>query len=417
MRRKLKGLALAAATACGHAFAVQMGASDPGPWLIFDVAKSVYATENQGGNFVVEIKHGDKREIVHRVLWGSEAGVWLPQGVNLRDYAGERVKVRLQTIAAYYFSASCFLFWGRPRIVAGPLDGPSPPTLVADLTENFRLGKDCRRYVHDAENSGPLKTDQYDFTGGYGDHGQAGPHAQPALFCHPFCYGSHSWAGYEFEVTLPRRPSSPPQPSPTLRPPSPTRDYRGADPAVLWWEEQVYKAHEGGAARVDPDTMRLQVRMPDTQQGFGYAFAGLELIGRTALDLQVELESYEPWAAYGEMADNRFVGVVLDYHTARGYTRRVWLHHSPIKPEHPERRCERRAPTWHMHLTRLRRVQEVNWEQLHRDLPPGRRLHLDLERWAPPEWDGRCWFGIGIQDAGSGRTFEAKVLEGKSPAR
>ena len=120
------------------------------------------------------------------------------------------------------------------------------------------------------------------------------------------------------------------------------------------------------------------------------------------------------------MADNRFAGIVLDYHTPNGYSRRVWLHLAVMKPEHPERRCERRAPTWQMDLSRPNRVLEANWEQLHDDLPPGsppgqqpgaQVVGLDLHKWAPEDWDGRLWFGAGLQDAGSGRRLVVTVLD------
>ena len=390
-------------------FAAPAKSSDPGPWLIFDVAKSVYATENQGGNFVVEIRHGGEREIVYRTVWGAEAGVWLPQAVNLGRFAGQKVQVRLQTIAAYAFSAACFLVWGRPRIVTGALDAPTPPTLVTDLTENFRLGKDCRRYVFDAEKSGPLKTAEYDFTGGYFDCGQAGPWSEPALFGHPFCFGFHSWAGYEFDVTLPPRPTV--EPVRANETPAPTRVDLGREIPILTWEQQVYRGAEGGQARFAPALMRLETRMPRHDQGLGYAFVGFETTGCDTLWIRPECDQYAPWAGYGEMDQNRFVGVVLDYHTPQGYARRVWLHYPPVRPEHPERRCERRAPTWHMDLARPRRVLEVNWEQQHDNLPPGQIVGLDLAKWAPPDWDGRMWFGTGIQDAGSQRTFAVTVLD------
>jgi hypothetical protein len=189
--------------------------------------------------------------------------------------------------------------------------------------------------------------------------------------------------------------------------------------------------------------------MPHTPQGFGYAFAGLETRivpmrqGCETLRLRSEYDDYQAWAGYGEMEDDRFVGVVVDYHTAAGYGRRVWLHYpwrrdgALAKPAHPERRCERRAPTWHMDLSRPSRVREANWEQLHTDLPLGtpvvaagrqagsadsppqpaglsrfaQTVGLDLRQWAPPDWDGRFWFGIGLQDAGSDRTFAAAILD------
>jgi hypothetical protein len=309
--------------------------------------------------------------------------------------------------------------------VLGPLDGPTPPALTADLTEAFREGRNCRRYVLDAEASGPLKTDQYDFTGGYYADGQAGPWAEPALFGHPFCYGFQGWAGYEFVVTLPARPDAGPGPaSPPPPSPAPAPVDIGRRIPIFSWAQQVYRGAPDGHARVDPSALRLEVRMPRTQAGFGYAFAGFETRGCRSLWLRAEFDRYEPWTGYGEMTDNRFVGVVLDYHTAAGYARRVWLHLPALRPAHPERRCERRAPTWHLDLARPRRVPEVNWEQVHADLPPGsppkesaggppdaQVIGLDLKRWSPPDWDGRLWFGIGIQDAGSQRGFAVTLLD------
>lgn len=423
LRWEVAAVVLAGLGACARAPGAS--ASDPGPWLIFDIANSVYTT-NPGGNFVVEVKCAAQREIVYRAVWGAQQGVWLPQAVNLRAYSGQSVKLRLQTIAAYAYSNACFLQWGRPRVVVGPLDGSAPQELVADLAERFRLGEDCRRYIHDAEASGPLKTDEYDFTGGYMDCGQAAPWAEPALFGHPFCYGYHSWAGYEFDVTLPPRP-------PVARAlGEPARAAVGAeDPdgpiQVYTWEQQVYRGDEGGFAAFDPAAMRLETVMPRTEAGLGYAFAGFETGDQTTLWLALETDDYVPWGqAYGEMGDNRFAGVVLDYHTPHGYSRRVWLHLASMKPQHPERRCERRAPTWHMDLARPNRCLEVNWEQLHDDLPPGsppvasgdgrygpgraQTVGLDLRRWAPADWDGRLWFGAGLQDAGSGRRLSVTVL-------
>jgi hypothetical protein len=408
--------ALACLGACLRAPAAP--ASDPGPWLIFDVANSVYTT-NPGGNFVVEVKSAGQREIVYRAVWGAQQGVWLPQAVNLRAYAGQSVKLRLQTIAAYCYSNACFLQWGRPRVVLGPLDAATPPQLLADLTEAFRLGRDCRRYILDAEASGPLKTADYDFTGGYFDGGQAGPWSEPALFGHPFCFGFHGWAGYEFDVTLPPRPDTPP-PAAAAAPPPPFED-RGAAIPVFTWEQQVYRGAEGGFAAFDPAAMRLETVMPRTEAGLGYAFAGFETRDCDTLWLALETDRYERWAqAYGEMGDNGFAGVVLDYHTPRGYSRRVWLHLPAMKPAHPELRCERRAPTWHMDLSRPSRILEANWEQRHADLPPGsppgeepatRIVGLDLRQWAPEGWDGRFWLGVGLQDAGSGRRLSATILD------
>lgn len=395
---------------CRGAAAAGRPASDPGPWLVFDIAKSVYATANQGGNFVVEVVHAGGRDIVYRAVWGAEAGIWLPQAVNLSRYAGQMVRLRLQTIAAYHFPSACFLFWGRPRLVVGALDGASPPLAVEDLAEEFGLGTKGTHYLVDPDHSAPLKTDQYDLSGGYYGYAQAGPWAEPALFGHPFCFGFQGWAGYEFEVTVPARPTLTPR-VPTASPPAlPPPADRGPVIPIFTWDQQVYRGAEGGHAAFDPEDLRLRVRMPRTEAGFGYAFAGFESTGCDTLWLRLEFDQYQPWTGYGEMTQNRFAGVVLDYHTQRGYARRVWLHHASTKPERPAERCERRAPTWHMDLSRPRRALEVDWEQVHTDLPPGVVVGLDLAHWAPADWDGRFWLGLGVQDVGSERALTATVL-------
>ncbi len=265
-------------------------AADPGPWLVFDISKSVYSTANQGGNFVVEVAHADGREIVYRAVWGAEAGVWLPQAVNLSRYAGKTVKLRLQTIAAYHFSAACFLFWGRPRLVVGALAGPLPPREIEDLTEEFRCGAKGTHYLVDPENSAPLKTDQYDLSNGYFGYAQAGPWAEPALFGHPFCFGYQSWAGFEFEVTVPARPPAAPE-RPLALPPPPVD--RGPVIPIFTWDQQVYRGVEGGYAVCDPEALRLSVQMPRTGAGggFGYPFAGLERTGWGTVWLRLEFDA------------------------------------------------------------------------------------------------------------------------------
>jgi hypothetical protein len=53
----------------------------------------------------------------------------------------------------------------------------------------------------------------------------------------------------------------------------------------------------------------------------------------------------------------------------------------------------------------------VNWEQWHGTLPSGEVFRLDLREFAPTDWDGRLWLGLGLQDAGSGRKLALTVLD------
>jgi hypothetical protein len=312
-RRLMAALAL---PWCAAGKAATSPAADPGPWLVFDIAKSIYATENQGGNFVIEVVNPAGRETVYRAVWGAESGLWLPQAVNMSRFAGERVKLRLQTIAAYYYSAACFLYWGRPHVVVGALEGSAPPVETADLTEMLRRGAGARHYLVDPDHSAPLKTAEYDLSAGYVDFGSAGPWAKPAIFGH--------------------RPPTASQPATAAEAARVVRVVdRGPAIPIFTWDQQVYRAAPGAQAAFDPEALSLSVRMPRTDQGFGYAFAGFEATGCDTVWLRMGLDAYGRWAGYGEMTQNRFAGVVLDYYTPRGYARRVWLHHPPAKPEPP----------------------------------------------------------------------------------
>jgi len=246
---------------------------------------------------------------------------------------------------------------------------------------------------------------------------QAGPTAMPALFCNPYAVDFHGWVGYEFDVTLPlpRQTETEPHAVDAAQPPAAQPNVRdiGRKIPILWWQEEVYRGTPGGAANVDIDTLTFRVRMPESTSNFGYAFAGIETKNCTSLRLRCSYDRYLPAPSYGEMGDNRFVGIVLDYHTPLGYSRRGWLHCPKFRADHPDRRSERRAPTWHMFFSRLSRIDEANWQQIHDLLPESLTFTLDIKKYAPPDWDGRMWFGIGIQDAGSHRRFAAKILDRK----
>jgi len=68
------------------------------------------------------------------------------------------------------------------------------------------------------------------------------------------------------------------------------------------------------------------------------------------------------------------------------------------------------VPKWNLDLKNINLEQEVDREIIIKKLPGGTKkgkytLRLSLLEFAPKDWDGKVWFGIGIQDVGAAKTF------------
>ena len=86
------------------------------------------------------------------------------------------------------------------------------------------------------------------------------------------------------------------------------------------------------------------------------------------------------------------VGFFIDYHTPRGYSKRVFLNCSTNTPS-----SFMPSPPWGT----ARAPDDRDF------LPVSRQYTIDLEKWAPPDWDGRSWFSVYMQNAGHNRTLTA----------
>ena len=135
---------------------------------------------------------------------------------------------------------------------------------------------------------------------------------------------------------------------------------------------------------------KLQVGMGNRVDGIGAAAAGVELaeIGTLSIEGAASHEVMEVIDGYSK------VGFVIDYHTPGGYTKRVYLGLGM----RPAQRFSI-EPEWGTH-------REPDFIT---DIGKQAKYEIEFKRWAPANWDGRCWFTLMIENAGRGRQVEAKL--------
>jgi hypothetical protein len=87
-------------------------------------------------------------------------------------------------------------------------------------------------------------------------------------------------------------------------------------------------------------------------------------------------------------------GFFIDYHTPGGYAKRVFLGLG-LEPN----REFNDSPPWGTEKS----------PDIITDLGRATAYQIDLTRWAPTTWDGRCWFTIYMQNAGANRSLNATI--------
>jgi hypothetical protein len=96
-----------------------------------------------------------------------------------------------------------------------------------------------------------------------------------------------------------------------------------------------------------------------------------------------------------------FAGIVVDYHTAAGYTKRVAL---SVGVMHPD--CTSTAPDYG------KATVADEYYDLGKSLieSPEHTFVLDLERFAPDDWDGQVWLSVGSDWVASDRRLTLRIL-------
>ncbi|MCE5237386.1 carbohydrate-binding family 9-like protein [bacterium] len=166
-------------------------------------------------------------------------------------------------------------------------------------------------------------------------------------------------------------------------------------------------------AQAQPDTLTLTAgtsrAILQGQDGLlGAAFAGLEVKNLRRVQLRLANTFHSAFHMRGpgfhvpERANSRnFAGIVVDYHTPAGYTKRVAFATGVL-----HRTCSSTAPDW----GRARVADES------RDLgaalveTPERTFALDLQPCAPADWDGQVWLSVGSDWICPNRRLELQIL-------
>ncbi len=154
-----------------------------------------------------------------------------------------------------------------------------------------------------------------------------------------------------------------------------------------------YRSKTSSESRSDFANRRgnqFNIGMGPRPDGRGEAQAGIELqgvkklsvVGSASHQVMPEIDKYSK------------VGFVVDYHTPGGYSKRVFLGLG-VRPG----REFSEAPSWG-----TAKLPDVTT-----DIGRASSYDIDLTRWAPSTWDGRCWFTFYMQNAGAGRSLSATL--------
>jgi hypothetical protein len=206
----------------------------------------------------------------------------------------------------------------------------------------------------------------------------------------------------------------------TWKPDAP-RNGRTGEPTVRVWSVgrtinglNVLRAatdtfdHDRGVQIAELDVDRLRCRCGlscASESPWGYGFAGVELRGvkRLAIALSNTFsKTYQEGLAssLGDQYLDSMAGLMIDFHTARGYSYRVALGLGVLNMARPVA-----APHWGKSgppdrcLARSRTLLEK----------PKDRLVLDLGPLAPPGWDGQAWVSVGVDTVSRGLMIEAMM--------
>jgi hypothetical protein len=164
--------------------------------------------------------------------------------------------------------------------------------------------------------------------------------------------------------------------------------------------------HKGGTQLAQLDVEHLRARCglrDDADSPWGYGFCGLEIRGVKAVTVDLRntfAEAVQNGCDLGDRYRDSFAGFVVDYHTPRGYTKRVALGLGVVNGARPVA-----TPHW----GKVAPPDEcLAWSRTILEKPHD-LLTVDLARHAPPDWDGQAWFSVGVDTVSRGLQFEAEI--------
>ncbi len=168
-------------------------------------------------------------------------------------------------------------------------------------------------------------------------------------------------------------------------------------------------------ALADPRALTIGGGSVDAPRSrYGYGFGGLELRGVRVLTLRVTNTFCDAWTFYRDRISfhprytSTFAGLMVDYAADGAYVRRVALGLGVLNPKRKTPRPlwgAAKAPDEFVSLGDLLfKSKEATFT-------------IDLARWAPPGWKGRCWLTAGADNVLPARRLTVQILRNAaSPA-
>ncbi len=140
----------------------------------------------------------------------------------------------------------------------------------------------------------------------------------------------------------------------------------------------------------------------------GGAFAGFEVADLRQVRVRLANTFHDAYHLRGpthhvpDRPNSRnFAGIVVDYHTAQGYTKRLRLATGVL-----HRECSSRLPDFGQGGV-ADETRDLGTELI---TVPEATFALDLEPYAPQGWDGRVWLSVGTDWVCASRTLELQIL-------
>jgi F5/8 type C domain-containing protein/cellulose/xylan binding protein with CBM9 domain/3-keto-disaccharide hydrolase len=145
--------------------------------------------------------------------------------------------------------------------------------------------------------------------------------------------------------------------------------------------------------QLNSDKLSFAAGCPDfiTSQ-YGYSMAGLELEKVKVLQLSIRNTFFRHWSNYDRETrrpgnPHAFAGLMIDYHTPKGYTKRVALGMGLLQPATKAAQPLYGKKTKPDAFVRLKDYIHLSKEA---------KFSIDLRRWAPADWDGRVWISAAV---------------------
>ena len=164
-------------------------------------------------------------------------------------------------------------------------------------------------------------------------------------------------------------------------------------------------------ANVRPEDLTLEAgttRKIGPQESLGAAFAGLEIKNLRKVKVKLANTFHNAFHVRGpgnhvppRPHSGNFAGIVVDYHTPQGYTRRVSLAVGVL-----HKNCSSPYPNYG------RSAVADEFRDLGSSLieTPEATFALDLQRYAPKDWDGQVWFSVGCDWIAPNRRLKLQIL-------